>query len=47
MSRNRSTIIIPAGSTRDEGWTAFRNILAEINEALRLFIMSNQVSLSR
>ncbi|XP_021850900.1 transcription factor Pur-alpha 1 [Spinacia oleracea] len=42
MSRNRSTIIIPAGSTRDEGWTAFRNILAEINEALRLFIMSNQ-----
>lgn len=42
MSRNRSTIIIPAGSTRDEGWAAFRNILAEINEALRLFIMSNQ-----
>uniref|UniRef100_A0A803N5M1 Transcription factor Pur-alpha 1 n=2 Tax=Chenopodium quinoa TaxID=63459 RepID=A0A803N5M1_CHEQI len=42
MSRNRSTIIIPAGSTRDEGWAAFRNILAEINEALRLFVMSNQ-----
>ncbi|KAJ8435052.1 hypothetical protein Cgig2_015557 [Carnegiea gigantea] len=42
MSRNRSTIIIPAGSTRDEGWAAFRNILAEINEALRIFIMSNQ-----
>ncbi|XP_057539006.1 transcription factor Pur-alpha 1 [Amaranthus tricolor] len=41
MSRNRSTIIIPAGSTRDEGWAAFRNILAEINEAL-VFIMSNQ-----
>ncbi|XP_050219573.1 transcription factor Pur-alpha 1 [Mercurialis annua] len=30
VSRNRSTIIIPAG---DEGWAAFRNILAEINEA--------------
>ncbi|KAL2940666.1 Transcription factor Pur-alpha 1 [Bienertia sinuspersici] len=44
MSRNRSTIIIPAGSTRDEGWAAFRNILAEINEALRLFILSNQQS---
>ncbi|KMT14299.1 hypothetical protein BVRB_4g070840 [Beta vulgaris subsp. vulgaris] len=42
MSRNRSTIIIPAGSTRDEGWAAFRNILAEINEALSLFNMSNQ-----
>ncbi|GAB4856150.1 hypothetical protein Ancab_024791 [Ancistrocladus abbreviatus] len=42
MSRNRSTIIVPAGSTRDEGWAAFRNILAEINEASRLFIVPNQ-----
>lgn len=42
MSRNRSTIIIPAGSTRDEGWASFRNILAEISEALRLFVMSSQ-----
>lgn len=41
MSRNRSTIIIPAGSTRDEGWAAFRNILAEISEALRIFVMSS------
>ncbi|KAL9270334.1 Transcription factor Pur-alpha 1-like protein [Drosera capensis] len=40
MSRNRSTIIVPAGSTRDEGWTAFRDILAEINEASRLFKVS-------
>ncbi|CAL0313626.1 unnamed protein product [Lupinus luteus] len=42
VSRNRSTIIVPAGSSRDEGWTAFRNILAEINEASRLFILPNQ-----
>jgi hypothetical protein len=45
VSRNRSTIIVPAGSSRDEGWAAFRNILAEINEAARLFILPNQVSL--
>ncbi|KAJ0021564.1 hypothetical protein Pint_31493 [Pistacia integerrima] len=44
VSRNRSTIIVPAGSSRDEGWTAFRNILAEINEASRLFILPNQQS---
>ncbi|KAK9124901.1 hypothetical protein Scep_013747 [Stephania cephalantha] len=42
VNRNRSTIIIPAGSARDEGWAAFRNILAEINEASRLFILPNQ-----
>lgn len=46
VSRNRSTIIVPAGSARDEGWAAFRNILAEINEASRIFILPNQVSLS-
>lgn len=45
VSRNRSTIIVPAGSARSEGWAAFRNILAEINEASRLFIMPNQVPL--
>ncbi|GLT26957.1 hypothetical protein SLA2020_019920 [Shorea laevis] len=44
VSRNRSTIIVPAGSTRDEGWAAFRSILAEINEASRLFILPNQQS---
>ncbi|XWS71078.1 hypothetical protein CRYUN_Cryun03dG0106100 [Craigia yunnanensis] len=44
VSRNCSTIIVPAGSTRDEGWAAFRNILAEINEASRLFILPNQQS---
>lgn len=43
VSRNRSTIIVPAGSSRDEGWAAFRNILAEINEASRLFILPNQL----
>ncbi|GAA0174263.1 DNA-binding transcription factor [Lithospermum erythrorhizon] len=37
-SRNRSTIIVPAGSSRDEGWAAFRDILAEIHEASRLFM---------
>lgn len=42
VSRNRSTIIVPAGSSRDEGWSAFRNILAEINEASQLFILPNQ-----
>ncbi|KAI3747022.1 hypothetical protein L6452_09464 [Arctium lappa] len=42
VSRNRSTIIVPAGSTRDEGWSAFRNILEEINEASKLFVLSNQ-----
>uniref|UniRef100_A0A5B6ZH11 Putative transcription factor Pur-alpha 1 n=1 Tax=Davidia involucrata TaxID=16924 RepID=A0A5B6ZH11_DAVIN len=42
VSRNRSTIIVPAGSARDEGWAAFRKILAEINEASRLFILPNQ-----
>uniref|UniRef100_A0A7N0ZSM5 Transcription factor Pur-alpha 1 n=1 Tax=Kalanchoe fedtschenkoi TaxID=63787 RepID=A0A7N0ZSM5_KALFE len=42
VSRNRSTIIVPAGSSRDEGWTAFRNILAEIDEASRLYPMTNQ-----
>ncbi|KAL2540819.1 Transcription factor Pur-alpha 1 [Abeliophyllum distichum] len=44
VSRNRSTIIVPAGSARDEGWVAFRNILAEINEASRLFVLPNQNS---
>ncbi|KAL2557115.1 Transcription factor Pur-alpha 1 [Forsythia ovata] len=44
VSRNRSTIIVPAGSARDEGWAAFRNILAEINEASRLFVLPNQNS---
>ncbi|CAN1271902.1 Transcription factor Pur-alpha 1 [Linum perenne] len=44
VSRNRSTIIVPAGSSRDEGWTSFRNILEEINEASRLFLGNQQQS---
>lgn len=44
VSRNRSTIIVPAGSSRDEGWVAFRNILVDINEAAGVFMMSNQKS---
>lgn len=42
VSRNRSTIIVPAGSVQDEGWAQFRSILAEINEASRRFHMPNQ-----
>ncbi|XP_008793346.1 transcription factor Pur-alpha 1-like [Phoenix dactylifera] len=43
VNRNRSTIIVPAGSSGEEGWAAFRNILLEINEeASRLFIVPNQ-----
>lgn len=30
---SRSTIIVPVGNTRKDGWAAFRNILGEINEA--------------
>ncbi|XP_020102181.1 transcription factor Pur-alpha 1-like isoform X2 [Ananas comosus] len=42
-NRNRSTIIVPAGSSGEEGWAAFRNILLEINEeASRLYIVPNQ-----
>ncbi|CAI0384529.1 unnamed protein product [Linum tenue] len=44
VSRNRSTIIVPAGTSRDEGWASFRNILADINEASRLYMLSNQVT---
>nr|GMD19464.1 transcription factor Pur-alpha 1 [Ipomoea batatas] len=32
-----------AGSARDEGWATFRNILAEINETLSLYIVPNQL----
>ncbi|CAN8247671.1 unnamed protein product [Cochlearia groenlandica] len=42
VSRNRSTIIVPAGTSPDEGWAAFRNILAEIHEASGHFSMPNQ-----
>ncbi|XP_072967222.1 transcription factor Pur-alpha 1-like isoform X2 [Typha angustifolia] len=43
VSRNRSTIIVPAGSSGEEGWAAFRNILLEINdEASRQFIIPNK-----
>ncbi|KMZ76057.1 Transcription factor Pur-alpha 1 [Zostera marina] len=32
LNRNRSTIIVPAGSAQGEGWAAFRDILAKIHE---------------
>lgn len=38
MTRNRSTIIVPAGSAADEGWAAFRSILVEIYEASQLLV---------
>ncbi|WOL12567.1 transcription factor Pur-alpha 1-like [Canna indica] len=43
VNRNRSTIIVPAGSSGEEGWAAFRNVLQEIHEeASRLFMVPNQ-----
>lgn len=43
VNRNRSTIIVPAGNSGEEGWTAFRNVLQEIHEeASRLFMVPNQ-----
>eukprot|EP00250_Pteridium_aquilinum_P012345 c20670_g1_i1 orf=583-1428(+) len=35
VTRNRSTIIVPAGNADGEGWAAFRDILAEVNEGLQ------------
>lgn len=44
VNRNRSTIIVPAGSSSGEGWAAFRNILLEINEkGSQLFMVPDQV----
>ncbi|CAM8964283.1 unnamed protein product [Rhodiola kirilowii] len=42
VSRNRSTILFLLVMPVDEGWSAFRNILAEIDEASRLYPVSNQ-----
>eukprot|EP00252_Welwitschia_mirabilis_P001830 TRINITY_DN11775_c0_g1_i1.p1 TRINITY_DN11775_c0_g1~~TRINITY_DN11775_c0_g1_i1.p1 ORF type:complete len:258 (-),score=51.47 TRINITY_DN11775_c0_g1_i1:350-1123(-) len=33
VTHNRSTIIVPAGDANKESWAAFRDILADINEA--------------
>ncbi|CAD6232170.1 unnamed protein product [Miscanthus lutarioriparius] len=42
VNRNRSTIIVPACSSGEEGWEAFRNVLLEINnEASRLYVLPN------
>lgn len=42
VNRNRSTIIVPAGSSGEEGWEAFRSVLLEINnEAARLYVLPN------
>ncbi|XP_074574835.1 transcription factor Pur-alpha 1-like isoform X2 [Curcuma longa] len=43
VNRNRSTIIVPAGSSGEEGWAAFRNVLQEIHEEIsQLFMVANQ-----
>lgn len=42
ISKNHSTIILQAGSTQDEGWSAFRNILEEINQTSKLFSLTDQ-----
>lgn len=44
MTRNRSTIIVPAGATGEEGWAAFRNVLVEIHEASQLLPASSSSS---
>ncbi|MQL95402.1 hypothetical protein Taro_028066, partial [Colocasia esculenta] len=41
VSRNRSTIIVPAGSAMRDGWVAFRDILAQMND--ELYRMQNSV----
>ncbi|KAG0585888.1 hypothetical protein KC19_2G047300 [Ceratodon purpureus] len=38
VTRNRSTIIVPAGNAADDGWAAFRNILVEIHDASQLLL---------
>jgi hypothetical protein len=40
VSRSRSTIIVPAGNSSDDGWAAFRNILVEIHEASQQLLPS-------
>ncbi|KAK8962085.1 Transcription factor Pur-alpha 1 [Platanthera guangdongensis] len=42
QERNRSTIIVPAGSSGVEGWAAFRNILLQINEEASPFFIPNK-----
>jgi len=40
VTRSRSTIIVPAGNSSDDGWAAFRNILVEIHEASQQLLPS-------
>eukprot|EP00897_Mesotaenium_endlicherianum_P000231 jgi/Mesen1/10208/ME000077S09544 len=35
VARSRSTIIIPAGASGDQGWAALSGVLAEIHEAMQ------------
>lgn len=44
VTRNRSTIIVPAGNAKEDGWSAFRDILIEINEASQLLLPPQQAS---
>ncbi|KAH9329334.1 hypothetical protein KI387_001442 [Taxus chinensis] len=44
VSRSRSTIIVPAGTVNasEDGWAAFRNVLAEMDKASRLLLPTQQ-----
>jgi len=44
VTRNRSTIIVPAGNANEDGWSAFRDILVEINGASQLLLPPQQSS---
>lgn len=44
VTRNRSTIIVPAGNAKEDGWSAFRDILIEINGASQLLLPPQQAS---
>eukprot|EP01018_Ginkgo_biloba_P017229 Gb_09431 [translate_table: standard] len=44
VTRSRSTIIVPAGNSTEDGWSAFRNILVEINDASQLLFPPQQAS---
>ena len=46
VTRNRSTIIVPAGNAEGEGWAAFRDILIEIDEAQHLLPTTDNISVS-
>lgn len=46
VTRNRSTIIVPAGNAEGDGWAAFRDILIEIDEAQHHLPTIDNISVS-